>query len=110
LVLLYREPARAWTEALPIGNGRLGGMVFGGTASERIALNEDTVWAGERRDRTIPQALANLPAVRAVRLTCDRPGRISFSATLGRERDGRVLAVLAIRRPTGEPLPHLPAP
>ena len=68
LVLRYRQPARAWTEALPIGNGRLGGMVFGGTASERIALNEDTVWAGERRDRTNPEALANLPTVRRLLL------------------------------------------
>src|SRR5262249_12096533 len=148
----------------------------GGTASERIALNEDTVWAGERRDRTNPEALANLPAVRrlllegkpaeaealadrtmiarprrlppyqplgdlpirmpghesvdgylreldldhaiarltyrvgdavfrrevfasavdqvlVVRLSCDRPGRISFSATLGRDQDARVEAV-----------------
>ena len=51
LKLWYRQPARAWTDALPMGNGRLGGMVFGGIASERIALNEDTVWAGGRRDR-----------------------------------------------------------
>ena len=181
LVLRYRQPARAWTEALPIGNGRLGGMVFGGTASERIALNEDTVWAGERRDRTNPEALANLPTVRRLlldgkpaeaealaertmiarpkrlppyqplgdlrirmpghesverlpprarpgprdrpgdlprgrrrlpprglrlgrgpgpgrALSCDRPGRISFSATLGRDQDGRVEAVGPIAR------------
>ncbi|UCG49470.1 MAG: glycoside hydrolase family 95 protein, partial [Phycisphaerales bacterium] len=46
LKLWYAEPARKWTEALPVGNGRLGAMVFGGTAAERIQLNEDTVWAG----------------------------------------------------------------
>lgn len=47
LALWYCRPARAWTEALPVGNGRLGGMVYGGVARERIALNEDTLWSGE---------------------------------------------------------------
>ncbi|MCB8933503.1 MAG: glycoside hydrolase family 95 protein [Chthonomonadaceae bacterium] len=46
LKLWYRQPAAAWTEALPVGNGRLGAMVFGGVAEERIQLNEDTIWAG----------------------------------------------------------------
>jgi len=46
LTLWYGEPAGAWTEALPVGNGRLGAMVFGGVEAERIALNEETVWAG----------------------------------------------------------------
>ena len=46
LVLWYERPAQKWTEALPVGNGRLGAMVFGGTTKERIQLNEDTVWAG----------------------------------------------------------------
>ncbi|HUT23877.1 MAG TPA: glycoside hydrolase family 95 protein [Sumerlaeia bacterium] len=44
--LWYRNPASNWEEALPVGNGRLGGMVFGGARNERIQLNEDTVWAG----------------------------------------------------------------
>ena len=47
LLLWYRQPAKVWTEALPVGNGRLGGMVFGGVAAERIQLNEDTLWSGE---------------------------------------------------------------
>ncbi len=47
LVLWYREPAAHWVEALPVGNGGLGGMVFGGVADERIQINEETVWAGE---------------------------------------------------------------
>src|SRR6266496_1450657 len=51
LRLWYNQPAANWNEALPIGNGRLAAMVFGGTQSERIQLNEDTVWAGEKRDR-----------------------------------------------------------
>lgn len=44
--LWYTRPASVWQEALPIGNGRLGAMVFGGTRRERIQLNEDTLWAG----------------------------------------------------------------
>ena len=46
LRLWYDKPAERWEQALPVGNGRLGGMVFGGTASERIQLNEESVWAG----------------------------------------------------------------
>jgi len=46
LKLWYRQPAAAWTEALPVGNGRLGAMVFGGAQTELIQLNEDTVWTG----------------------------------------------------------------
>ena len=49
--LWYDEPARDWQhEALPIGNGRIGAMVFGGISRERIALNEETVWSGEAHD------------------------------------------------------------
>ena len=54
LRLWYRQPAANWNEALPIGNGRLGAMVFGGVEQERLQLNEDTVWAGEKRDRLNP--------------------------------------------------------
>ncbi len=46
LVLWYRQPAREWNEALPVGNGRLGAMVFGGVGRERIQLNESSVWEG----------------------------------------------------------------
>jgi alpha-L-fucosidase 2 len=53
LRLWYDEPAARWEEALPVGNGRLGAMVFGGVGEERLALNEDTIWAGgsSQRDR-----------------------------------------------------------
>ena len=64
LSLWYRAPAAEWTEALPIGNGRLGAMVFGGVPKERIQLNEETVWDGKRSDRTNPKALEALPEVR----------------------------------------------
>jgi alpha-L-fucosidase 2 len=46
LQLWYNKSARKWTEALPVGNGRLGAMVFGNTATEHLQLNEDTIWAG----------------------------------------------------------------
>jgi len=53
LTLWYTQPAKEWTQALPVGNGRLGAMVFGTVETERLQLNEDTVWAGgpEERDR-----------------------------------------------------------
>ncbi len=64
LVLSYGKPAAAWTEALPIGNGRLGAMVFGGLDRERLQLNEDTLWAGGPYDPDNTNALAALPEVR----------------------------------------------
>src|SRR5215467_3472500 len=62
--LWYRRPAAVWTEALPIGNGRLGAMIFGGIEGERIQLNEDTLYAGGPYDPNNPDALVNLPEVR----------------------------------------------
>ncbi|MGD0251865.1 MAG: glycoside hydrolase family 95 protein [Verrucomicrobiota bacterium] len=64
LVLWYRQPANVWTEALPIGNGRLGAMVFGGGGREHLQLNEDTLWAGGPYDPNHTDALAALPEVR----------------------------------------------
>jgi alpha-L-fucosidase 2 len=64
LTLHYQRPATEWVEALPVGNGRLGAMVFGGIHQERIQLNEDTLWAGGPYDPANPAALAALPEVR----------------------------------------------
>jgi alpha-L-fucosidase 2 len=64
LTLWYTQPAKQWVEALPIGNGRLGAMVFGGIDKERIQLNEDTLSAGGPYDPTNPNALAALPEAR----------------------------------------------
>ncbi|MCF7847592.1 MAG: glycoside hydrolase family 95 protein [Kiritimatiellales bacterium] len=64
LKLWYRQPAQKWTEALPVGNGRLGAMVFGGIAEERIQFNEDTIWKGEPHDYSHPGAAAQLPVIR----------------------------------------------
>ncbi len=66
LDLWYRQPAKEWTEALPIGNGRLGAMVFGGVARERLQLNESTFWAGGPYQPTNPEALPYLAEVRAL--------------------------------------------
>ena len=63
LVLWYQKPAEAWTDALPVGNGKLGAMVFGGVARERIQLNEETLWDGGPRDTNNPKALEALPKV-----------------------------------------------
>lgn len=64
MALLYDKPATEWVEALPIGNGRIGAMVFGRTANERIQFNEDSFWAGGPYDPVNPQALAALPEAR----------------------------------------------
>lgn len=62
--LWYNSPAAEWTEALPVGNGRLGAMVFGGVKKERLQLNEDSMWYGGPRERNNPDAKPNLPAIR----------------------------------------------
>jgi alpha-L-fucosidase 2 len=64
LTLRYDTPARSWNRALPVGNGRLGAMVFGGTAEERLQVNEDTVWAGEPHDYAHKAAVKYLPEIR----------------------------------------------
>jgi alpha-L-fucosidase 2 len=63
-ILWYRRPARTWVDAIPLGNGRLGAMVFGGVAEERIQLNEDTLWSGEPHDYNHPGAYEHLAEVR----------------------------------------------
>lgn len=64
LSLHYNKPAAEWTQALPIGNGSLGAMVFGGVAEERLQINEDTLWSGAPRDWNNPRAKTFLPHVR----------------------------------------------
>ncbi|OUM94216.1 MAG: alpha-L-fucosidase [Thermobacillus sp. ZCTH02-B1] len=60
----YDRPAGEWNEALPIGNGRMGAMVFGHPANERLQLNEDSLWYGGPRDRNNPDAAKVLPEIR----------------------------------------------
>ena len=64
LLLWYDKPAAEWTEALPVGNGRLGAMIFGGEATEQLQLNEDTLYAGSPYDPNNPEALQALPEAR----------------------------------------------
>jgi alpha-L-fucosidase 2 len=64
LRLWYDKPAAQWLEALPVGNGRLGAMVYGGTGDERLQLNEDTLFAGGPYDPNNPEALEALPQAR----------------------------------------------
>lgn len=61
--LWYRQPAQVWNEALPVGNGRLGAMVFGSPVTDRIQLNESTFWSGGPSRNDNPDALAALPEV-----------------------------------------------
>lgn len=62
--LWYREPASDFDHALPIGNGRIGGMVYGGVSHDLINLNEDSVWSGGPRNRNNPNSLEGLPKIR----------------------------------------------
>lgn len=64
LTLWYAEEAKAWTEALPLGNGRLGAMVFGGVTEERLQINEATLWGGGPHDYSNPAARSTLPRLR----------------------------------------------
>jgi alpha-L-fucosidase 2 len=64
LLLNYDKPALAWTEALPLGNGRMGAMHFGGILEDRFQLNEDTLWSGEPSLGTNPDAKSHLPEIR----------------------------------------------
>jgi alpha-L-fucosidase 2 len=67
--LWYESPATSWqTEALPIGNGRIGAMIFGGIDRERIALNEESVWSGSRTNWNRENASQNLPKIRELLL------------------------------------------
>lgn len=64
LCLWYNKPATTWTEALPIGNSRMGAMIYGGVAHEELQLNEETFWAGGPYSNNSANALASLPAIR----------------------------------------------
>lgn len=92
LMLWYEQPASVWTEALPVGNGRLGAMVFGGIHQERLQLNEATLWAGQPYDPVNPAAHAALPKVRALIFA----GKIAEAEALA---NGAVLATPSTQMP-----------
>jgi len=64
LKLWYNKPAVAWEEALPLGNGKTGAMVFGGLVTERLQLNDNTLWSGNREEGNNPNGPIILPQVR----------------------------------------------
>jgi len=67
-VLWYKDPAADWNHALPLGNGRMGAMVFGGTGVERLQLNEESVWAGTRINDINPGSLSHLKEIQQLLL------------------------------------------
>ena len=64
LKLWYNQPAQKWTDALPIGNGSLGAMIYGGVANDHIQFNEQTLWTGEPRKYQRDGAAQYLPKIR----------------------------------------------
>lgn len=62
--LWYNDAAKNWNEALPIGNGFLGAMIFGGVGGERVQINEDSVWYGGARNRNNPESLKYIDKIR----------------------------------------------
>jgi alpha-L-fucosidase 2 len=82
LILWYDKPAIAWEEALPIGSGSLGAMVFGGVPDERIQFNQDTLWTGQPHDYDRAGAGAALPEIRRLIFA----GKATDAATVARQR------------------------
>jgi alpha-L-fucosidase 2 len=83
--LRYDSPASTWTEALPIGNGRIGAMVFGGTSEERVQINESTLWGGRPHEYTNPEAGSHLAELRQLIFA----GRSGEAAALAERVMGR---------------------
>lgn len=95
--LWFDRPAKVWTEALPIGNGRLGAMIYGDVNNELLQLNEESLWAGTRINNNNPEALKNLKQIQelllegnsteaekiAVKTMLGTPPRIRSYQTLG---------------------------
>lgn len=90
----YASPATVWTEALPIGNGRIGAMVFGGPGAERLQLNEDTLWDGRPDYMLQPKLKSLIPEVRKMILA----GREKEAVTWFRAKTGNIVS----RRNTSE--------
>jgi alpha-L-fucosidase 2 len=77
--LWYDKPAAKWTDALPVGNGTLGGMVFGNPSEEHIQFNESTLWTGIPRDYSNPNALAALPKIRELLFQGDEKAAVELA-------------------------------
>jgi alpha-L-fucosidase 2 len=101
LTLWYSTPAKTWTEALPVGNGSLGAMVFGGVSHERLQLNEHTLWSGHAVEDDVPQPREIIAKMRALLLE----GRYAEANALG--RSWRALQPARGTRPTYQTLGDL---
>jgi alpha-L-fucosidase 2 len=96
-VMWYDAPAKEWTDALPVGNGRLGGMLFGNPVTERLQVNEESLWGGIKIPNNNPEALSHLPEIRklilddripeafemAEKYLSGKPGKLRSYQTLG---------------------------
>lgn len=98
-LLWYKKAASTWEEALPVGNGRLGGMVFGRTGEERIQLNEDTWWTGGPYSTVVPGGYKSLPEVQ----------RLVFNGEFSKAHDlfGRKLMGYPVEQQKYQPLADL---
>jgi alpha-L-fucosidase 2 len=98
MIWFDRPAGDDWNAALPIGNGRLGAMVFGNVGDERIQLNEDTVWSGGGRDRINPDARAALPEIRRLL----REGRPAEAEVLTQRCLGGIPDSMLMYQPLGD--------
>jgi len=92
-LMWYEEPASVWTEALPLGNGKLGAMVYGVPAVEQIQLNEETLWAGSPNNNANPEALQHLDEIR----------RLVFE---GKTLEAQTLCTKYVKAPTNSGMPY----
>jgi alpha-L-fucosidase 2 len=97
--LWYTKPATQWREAIPVGNGRLAAMVFGGIDAEHLQLNEETIYAGKAMNRTNPDARAHIRAVRELLLS----GKVAEAEAMA----DKTLLAIPRRQPPYEPLGDL---
>lgn len=93
--LWYDKPAQVWTEALPLGNGRLGAMVYGNPAQEQIQLNEETIWAGRPNNNANPEALEWIPKIR----------QLVFE---GKYKEAQDMATAHVKSKTNQGMPFQP--
>lgn len=93
--LWYDRPASMWTEALPVGNGRLGAMVYGIPGIDRLQLNEETIWAGSPNNNANPEALEYLPKVRQL-------------VWEGRYKEAQDMATAHVQANTNNGMPYQP--
>ena len=94
-ILWYDAPATTWTEAIPIGNSRLGAMIFGSPSAEHLQLNEETIWAGRPNNNANPEALEYLPKVRQL-------------VWEGKYKEAQDLATAHVQAKTNSGMPYQP--